>query len=82
MLEAGGVDNWDWYDKSLKPWFAKQERKVLFQRVLEDINELLAEADVSEPAGPGCGHAIAYDEEAMIRLFEETLKKAREIDEG
>jgi hypothetical protein len=20
-LEAGGVDNWDWYSESLKPWY-------------------------------------------------------------
>ena len=24
-LEAGGVDNWEWYSESLKDWFKEQD---------------------------------------------------------
>ena len=56
-LEAGGVENWDWYGESLKEYSATIELE-------EDCENLVAEifaeisGDIEEPAGRGCGYGI------------------------
>jgi len=70
-LEAGGVDNWEWYGESLKEWFKDQAIIDAASEFIDNLNDILAEADVDEPAGRGCGHAISYDEDAVRnRLIE------------
>jgi len=68
-LEAGGVDNWEWYDESLKCWNYENELAELSSEMIDSINDFLAEADVDQPAGTGCGYSITFDEEFMTRLL-------------
>ena len=77
-LEAGGVDGWEWYDESLKDWYAENEIDERIKSAIDDLNEILVEAEVDQPAGPGCGYAICMDEEAvaaMLRKFAEDCHK-------
>ena len=68
-LEAGGVDNWEWYDESLKEWFKEDEIDDLADKFIANLYDTLAEAEVDEPAGRGCGHSITFDEEWVKELF-------------
>lgn len=74
-LEAGGVDNWEWYDESLSDWFAENEIEELVDEYIENINDLLAEASVDEPAGRGCGYSISFDEDIMESLLLQFAKQ-------
>lgn len=47
--------------------------------MLEEMNELLVEADIFEPAGQGTGYSIEYDEDAMKELIKEKFKKYFEL---
>lgn len=79
-LEAGGVDNWDWYDESLKDWYAENEIDERIQSAIDDLNDILVDAEVDQPAGPGCGYSVIVDEEAvagMLRRFAEDYHKIK-----
>lgn len=56
-LEDGGVDNWDFYDESLKEYRATIERDEMAESLVDEICEALCEA-VEEPAGRGCGYGF------------------------
>lgn len=68
-LEAGGVDNWEWFDESLKDWHKENHVDECVDSAIDEINELLVEAEVDQPAGPGCGYSITFDTTAMERLL-------------
>ncbi len=57
-LEAGGVDNWDWYDESLKGWRKENELDELIDSLVDEINEVLVDAEVEQPAGPDSGYSV------------------------
>lgn len=78
-LEAGGVDNWEWYGESLKEWNKENEVDELLDSLIDSINDLLVDADVEEPAGHGAGYAITFDEEAMKKLFLQVADQYKEI---
>lgn len=78
-LEAGGVDNWEWYGESLKEWFAENEVDELLEGFIENLNDIMADAEVDEPAGCGCGYAIKFDEDEVINFALELCKKYLEI---
>ena len=40
-LEAGGVDNWEWYDKSLKEWYAENEKIELAENFVNELCEIV-----------------------------------------
>jgi hypothetical protein len=72
-LEAGGVDNWDFYDDSLKEWRAKNHTDECIDDAIENIHELLVDAEVEYPAGLDAGHSIEFDEDAMFRLLHKLI---------
>ena len=51
-LEAGGVDNWEWFDESLKGWRKENELDEIINELIyefsECVNELAIEADVPD----------------------------------
>ena len=58
-LEAGGVDNWEWYCESLKEWRKEGELEDLIATYVDDILQVCSEeGDVEYPAGRDCGHSI------------------------
>jgi hypothetical protein len=74
-LEAGGVDNWEGYDFAMESWRKEEELYEEAESFIEYLNDVLAEAQVEEPAGRGCGHAISWDEEKVTRHLIELFKK-------
>lgn len=79
-LEAGGVDNWEWFDESLKDWRKENEIDELADDFLENMNELTIEADVDFPAGRDAGHSITLPQEAVRKLFLSFIEKYKEIE--
>lgn len=61
-LEAGGVDNWEWYDESLKSWHKENDYEEALEQFIDNLNDVLAEAEVDQPAGSGCGYSITIGE--------------------
>lgn len=78
-LEAGGVDNWEWYDESLKEWRKENEVEELVDDFIENLSDILVEADVEEPAGRGCGYAIHFDTDSIKAILETSFRKYMEI---
>ena len=78
-LEAGGVDSWDFYGDSLKDWRKENELHELVGGCIENINDILVDAEVGEPAGSGCGYQIDLDEDAVKKLFLKFLRDASAI---
>lgn len=74
-LEDHGVANWEYHDYALRHWKYKYERVDLFDEVIQDVNDLLTEADVDQPAGYGCGYAISFDEPQLKKFLEKFLEK-------
>ncbi len=79
-LEAGGVDNWEWYSESLKEWFAENELDEAMDDAIEGINDVLTEADVDYPAGREAGHSIHFDDVAMKKVLGTLITAAMEIE--
>lgn len=81
-LEAGGVDNWEWYGESLKDWHKENDIDELIEGFTENVNDLLTEAEVDEPAGFGCGYSITFDEDFLAKLLRKFIKDYETIKEG
>lgn len=78
-LEAGGVDNWDFYDESLKGWRAENEIEENISDFIYALQDVMAEAKVDEPAGYGAGYSVDYDECAVKSLIRTLISKVREV---
>jgi hypothetical protein len=68
-LEDAGVQNWGMYTIALEEWQKKVDIEDSIQTAIDDVNDLLTEADIDQPAGSGCGYAISYDEKAMAKIL-------------
>ena len=69
-LEAGGVDNWEWYDESLKEYRTTIERDETAETVIDEIFDAIS-CEIEEPAGQGAGYGIrtkGYDIAVKILL--------------
>lgn len=47
--------------------------KEAIDRIIPELNDILAEAHVSEPAGRGCGYSVEYDEQALRNVMANIL---------
>lgn len=84
-LEAGGVDNWEWYSESLKQF---NEEEAFSELLEEYTNSILEECslggDVDYPAGREAGHSIMFDSEvedtiqSLLRKFYQAAKGSEE----
>lgn len=87
-LEAGGVDNWEWYGESLREFFAENEIEDLVRTFVErDLKEnyLVEDVEVDYPAGMDAGHSVtltADGEESMIKHLLKIVNEAIEISKG
>ena len=65
-LEAGGVDNWEWYDESLKSWREENEREELAEDFLDQLLEIICiDCRIEQPAGAGAGYGISETQPAL-----------------
>lgn len=75
-LEAGGVDNWEWYDESLEGWFAENELEEKADSLIESICEALS-VGTYEPSGRGAG--FAFNEESIKDARDLILSSMKEL---
>lgn len=45
----------------------------IYDRIIADMNDVLVDADVEEPAGRGAGYRIEFDESTMVKLLKEVV---------
>lgn len=85
-LEAGGVDNWDWYDESLNGWHKENAYDELIDDLVyefsEAVNELGIEADVDFPGGYECGANVTMpsSEDEAKTFINLVIKKYKEFE--
>ena len=80
-LENGGVDNWEWYDESLKEFNENEEIEEKVDNLLEEIQEKLL-IGVFEPSERGAGFAATNEaceetRKVLIKFAEEMKKYSR-----
>lgn len=78
-LEAGGVDNWEFYSESLTEWHKEIEVDELLDAVIDSINDIVCDAEVDQPAGHGCGYSITFNEDIMKKAILNHMEEYKEI---
>lgn len=82
-LEAGGVDNWEWYDESLESYRKKKElqnkKEKLCNSFIDSLNCIVAEADVSTENSMYNLHIVSVDQSSLEDLVESFLEEAEDI---
>ena len=73
-LEAGGVDNWEWYGESLKEYREENEREEALEDLLNNLEVIFGEC-AYEPSERGAGIAFTEDlfDNAMKLLYEKNV---------
>lgn len=85
-LEAGGVDNWEWYDESLKGWRKENAHAEMISNLIDDfteiVDELSIEAEVDFPGGPGAGANvhIPHNSEEATKFINLVISKYKEFE--
>jgi hypothetical protein len=75
-LEAGGVDNWEFYAESLKNWREENENEETAESIVNEMLEVVQDY-IEQPAGPGCGYSIkSKGYEAAVAIL---LKRNKEF---
>lgn len=80
-LVAGGVDNWEWYREVLKELALEEEIDEMYDKFIDDLNDMLTEAKVEEPAGRGCGYSIEFDEGQVKRYLTQLVWDIEKVKE-
>lgn len=76
-LEEGGVDNWEWYEESLKDYYQRQEederREEIEDKISEKFDEMISDLEKSiyEPSTHGTG--FCFEEEAVKKAKETVI---------
>lgn len=72
-LEDGGVDNWEYYDFSLKEFFKTQEQNEKRIELLEEL-EVIFLLNAYEPSEQGAGYCATdearEDAEALLIVYD------------
>jgi hypothetical protein len=74
-LEAGGVDNWEWYNESLKGYFKEKELEEELSAISDDLLCTLA-GFCEQPAGVGCGYGFRLGAEDAVMSALKAARKA------
>jgi len=82
-LEAGGVDNWEWYSEAMSQFFKEEEQEEVIQEMIENIMQIVNEdGDFSEPAGRGAGYSVNLDQAAEMFLKDILLQLIKKYNEA
>ena len=77
-LEAGGVDNWEWYGESLTEFNKEEDRAEALEDLLTELCECLCES-MYQPSEMGAG--FAFDEGSMTAAMAVLNTKIKELNE-
>lgn len=82
-LEAGGVDNWEWYGESLKEFRQEEELDDLIAKHVDNICQTVAEdCTIEYPSCREAGAAIMFPdgvEEQIEQWIRKFLQEAIEL---
>lgn len=81
-LEAGGVDNWEWYSESLAEIYKEDEIEAIVREFVEhDLhdNYLVEDTEVDFPAGRDAGPSINLTRDGIESMVQHLLKMYAEI---
>lgn len=78
-LEAGGVDNWEWYDESLEDWHKENALDELMHGMCDFIHDAAIYAEVDFPGGYECGPNIHVDHETAMTAVKGIIKAYQEF---
>ncbi len=78
MLNAlinGGVDNWEFYDESLKGYTAEKDKQEAIEYLHENLIESICQG-IEEPAGRGAGFGIGEETtNNSLQILKEGIRK-------
>ena len=78
-LEAGGVDNWEWYGESLKGWREENEIEELKDDFINELSECFGQC-AYEPSERGAGIAFTDGvEKEVMALINKFITEFGEI---
>lgn len=64
----------DKYKEEMRLWKIKGKQSDAIETFIKELNSILAEANIYEPAGYGCGYAVEFNEDfvasQLIRFYE------------
>lgn len=76
-LEAGGVDNWDFYGEALTKYHEEIKNEDKIEEAFNDILESLCSA-IEEPAGRGCGYGFRPKEaDKSFKILKDLIKEIK-----
>jgi hypothetical protein len=77
-LDAGDVDNWEWYDESLKDFRATIQREEDLESLLDELCVILF-TSAYEPSDRGTGFACTETAKAdALKLLHERIAKLKD----
>ena len=85
-LEAGGVDNWEWYSASLEGWYKETGREDLYEDFVNEVDEILVDGvDYDFPAGWDAGISItinSWGEERLVEILKKYSQRIIDLENG
>jgi hypothetical protein len=73
-LEAGGVDNWEFYEVSLETYYKEKENEEKLRDLFREIEEVMMQG-VYEPAGSGAGYGLQdHTSEDAFAIFRNGIR--------
>lgn len=80
-LEAGGVDNWEFYEESLSELIAQRDYEEALEAEMDEYLIELSET-IGAPAGRDAGYSLCGDEpyEILKRFIKHAEKLKKEFD--
>lgn len=70
------------YKEEIRLWKAKGKQLDAIGNFIEELNCILAEANIYEPAGYGCGYAVEFDENAVAAQLQDFYQTWKQIEEN
>lgn len=76
LLVRGGVDEWAYYGDCLKPYFKEKEIESLYNKFIDDLNDVISEADIrNETDAYHPMYSVSFDEDFVITLVKDLHDK-------
>jgi hypothetical protein len=79
-LEAGGVDNWEWYDESLESIRKEDKLEDVVDMYVQNILELAAIAEVSAEDSRNGLYIVNIDEDETRSILETFLREYKRVE--
>lgn len=80
-LEAGGVDNWEWYSESLTEYHFEESYEELLDEFTQSFQELIAESEVSPEDSRNGLYLVTGDEDGIRNLLDLFKKSFKELED-